>query len=117
MSDFDQIIPSHEQSKWLKNLDYSPLGTLDSFSDDNNLDHIKDLEKLRNLPNYDTVMTFLRLYIKVAMPFPVATMPDYWMCTCFSEPNLIVRINVRDQVVLSIWDEDTLNIYWTLNEI
>jgi hypothetical protein len=116
MPNFDQIISKDEQTKWLNNLDYSPLGIVDSASDDNNLEHIEDVEKLRNLPNYDAVMTLLRLYFKIAIPFPGVTMSDYWMCSCFSEPNLIVRINIRDQVVLSIWDEDTLNIYWTLNE-
>src|SRR5690348_12766914 len=102
MAHLEGIVPKAEQEKWLHDLDYSPLGDGVLGSESSPRHHMQFF-KLLDHPNCDQILRLTSRYIRTCIMYPLATIQNYWSPTCFTEPGLQIRINMADQVTLSIW--------------
>src|SRR5215475_5900020 len=113
MSGLEKLVPVAEQKKWLRDLDYAPLGD-GVLRDEPNPRHHKQFFKLLEHPNCDQILRLTSHYIRTCILYPLATIQNYWSSTCFTEPGLQIRINMADQVTLSIWGSE---VFWSVHEI
>ncbi len=113
MSQLELVVAKAEQEKWLQNLDYSPLGS-GILAEEPNPRHHKQFLKLLDRPDYDQILRLASRYIRICILYPLATVQNFWSSTCFTEPGLLLRINMADQVVISIRDS---NVFWSVHEM
>ncbi len=113
MSSLESIVPIAEQQKWLQNLDYSPLGS-GVLRDEPNLRHHKQFMRLLDHPDYDRILRLAATYVRTLILYPLSTVQNYWSSTCNTEPDCLLRINMADQVVITIANS---HVYWSVHEI
>jgi hypothetical protein len=107
------VVPKAEQEKWLRDLDYAPLGS-GVLADDPNPRHHRQFLRLLERSDYDQILRLASCYIRTCILYPLATVQNYWSATCFTEPDVLLRINMADQVIISIRDS---NVFWSVHEI
>ena len=113
MSHLELDVPKAEQEKWLQDLDYSPLGS-GVLGDEPNPRHHRQFLRLLDRPDYDQILRLASHYIRTCILYPLTTVQNYWSSTCFTEPDVLLRINMADQVDISIRDS---NVFWSVHEI
>ena len=113
MSHLERVVRKAEQEKWLQDLHYSPIGE-GALGDEPHPRHHNQFLKLLDRPDYDQIMRLASHYIRTCILYPLATVQNYWSSTCFTEPGLFLRINMADQVTLSIWESE---VFWSVHEI
>ncbi|HVU14893.1 MAG TPA: hypothetical protein VHD90_26645 [Phototrophicaceae bacterium] len=113
MSSLESIVPVAEQQKWLHDLDYAPPGA-GVLRDEPNPRHHQQFLKLLDRPDYDQILRLASKYVRTCILYPLSTIQNYWSSTCNTEPDSLLRINMADQVVITIHNS---HIYWSVHEI
>lgn len=108
ITDFYELVSESEQNCWLADLDYNCYNGSRTNIEELRNKYKNRFMKFMHNPFSDKAISFLRAYIKMAIPFPVRTEINYWVVSCLPAPrlNVLCRLNIYWQEVLTIYEDN-----------
>ncbi len=110
VSDLDLVITPEQQQYWLDNPDFVDLDGTRPVDDSMYLRYKDDYKRFSTLPEKDNYLSFLREYLRAAIPSWRKTEMSFWSLTClpkspyklpYQQP-ACARMNLSRQEVLTI---------------
>lgn len=103
-ADFDEIMPSDEQERWLADLSLSGDADFKRLVDDElRSKYRRRFERFQAHPQHEQVVEILREYVKFGIPAARRGEVSFWSVSCWPSKGLFARLNLYWQEVLSIY--------------
>lgn len=113
---FFDLVTEQDQEKWLTKLDYNSYKGKRIVSDEIRERYKNKFAKFMKDSASEKVINFLKIYLYIAIPFPIKTELSYWVISCLpgSSIKTFCRINLFWQEVLTAF-EDNKELYFSFH--
>lgn len=106
-SDFDLVMPTKEQQKWLDDFSLQDFSGTKAQDDTLRRKYHQKFQRFLELPQSETAIILLRYYIQQGIPIPLRSEMAFWGCSClpsYAKHGITVysRININWQEVFTV---------------
>jgi hypothetical protein len=99
---FSELFSDEQVQRWLTDPTYSDLSGNRTDEPNIRLRYKDRAEHIKRHRAFKEMTTFLRKYLAIAILCPKRTERDYWGLSCLSQPDILARVNIFWQEVLTI---------------